>query len=233
MTLSPSPAEPVGEPMRHGFQEELEQLRLQVELMGVRVDENLERMREVLRGGDLSLAEAAYRADDEIDAMNVSLTERCYLLLGRESPVASDLRFIVSVLRIISELERVGDLALRVVKLAPDQPALSASGIAWDILLTVGDEAVELYRTSLRAWSAQDLGLATELASQTRPLDLYYERLISELQRLDGPDAVRVAMGVFVGGRALERIADHSAIIGARLRYLITGEPAHLAAEVR
>ena len=219
--------------MRHGFQEELEQLRLQVELMGVRVDENLERMREVLRGGDLSLAEAAYRADDEIDAMNVSLTERCYLLLGRESPVASDLRFIVSVLRIISELERVGDLALRVVKLAPDQPALSASGIAWDILLTVGDEAVELYRTSLRAWSAQDLGLATELASQTRPLDLYYERLISELQRLDGPDAVRVAMGVFVGGRALERIADHSAIIGARLRYLITGEPAHLAAEVR
>lgn len=219
--------------MRHGFQEELEQLRLQVELMGVRVDENLERMREILRSGDQALASAAFAADDEIDAMNVSLTERCYLLLGRESPVASDLRFIVSVLRIISELERVGDLALRVVKLAPDQPGLAASGIAWDILLTVGDEAVELYRTALRAWSAQDLGLATELASQTRPLDLYYERLISELQRLEGPDAVRVAMGVFVGGRALERIADHSAIIGARLRYLITGEPAHLAAEVR
>jgi phosphate transport system protein len=233
LTLAPTPSEPVGEPMRHGFHEELDQLRLQVELMGVRVDENLERMREVLRTGDLAVAEAAYRADDEIDAMNVSLTERCYLLLGRESPVASDLRFIVSVLRIVSELERVGDLALRVVKLAPDQPALEASGIAWDILLTVGDEAVELYRTALRAWSAQDLGLATELAARTRSLDLYYERMISELQHLEGPDAVRVAMGVFVGGRALERIADHSAIIGARLRYLITGEPAHLAAEVR
>ncbi len=219
--------------MRHGFQEELEQLRLQVELMGVRVDENLERMREILRSGDVALAEVCFRADDEIDAMNVSLTERCYTLLGRESPVASDLRFIVSVLRIIAELERVGDLALRVVKLAPEQPLLASSGTAWDILLTVGDEAVELYRTALRAWSSQDLGLATELASQTRSLDLYYERLISELQRLDGPDAVRVAMGVFVGGRALERIADHSAIIGARLRYLITGEPAHLAAEVR
>ncbi|MGK2948408.1 MAG: phosphate signaling complex protein PhoU [Acidimicrobiales bacterium] len=231
--MTPSASEPIGEPMRHGFQEELEQLRLQVELMGVRVDENLERMREILRSGDEALAAAAFAADDEIDAMNVSLTERCYLLLGRESPVASDLRFIVSVLRIISELERVGDLALRVVKLAPDQPTLAASGIAWDILLTVGDEAVELYRTALRAWSAQDLGLATELASQTRPLDLYYERLISELQRLEGPDAVRVSMGVFVAGRALERIADHSAIIGARLRYLITGEPAHLAAEVR
>jgi phosphate transport system protein len=227
----PEPAP--GEPLRQGFHEELEQLRLQVELMGVRVDENLERMRTVLGTGDEVLAAAAFAADDDIDAMNVSLTERCYLLLGRESPVASDLRFVVSVVRIISELERVGDLALRVVKLWPEQPVLSGTGVVWDILVTLADEAVELYRTSLRAWSTQDLGLATTLATQGRGLDLYYERLVIELQRLEGPDAVRVAMDALVAGRALERIADHSAIIGARLRYLITGEPAHLAAEVR
>jgi phosphate transport system protein len=228
-----SSAEPAGEPMRHGFHEELDQLRLQVELMGVRVDENLERMRTVLSTGDEVAAAAAFACDDEIDAMNVSLTERCYLLLGRESPVASDLRFVVSVLRIVSELERVGDLALRVVKLAPEHAILSSVGVVWDILLTVADEAVDLFRTALRAWSAQDLALATALATEHRNLDLYYERLISELQRLEGPDAVRIAMDAFVAGRALERIADHSAIIGARLRYLITGEPAHLAAEVR
>jgi len=219
--------------LRLGFQEELDQLKLQVELMGVRVDENLERMRTVLRTGDAALAAMTLSADDEIDAMNVSLTERCYLLLGREAPVASDLRFIVSVLRIISELERVGDLALRVVKLARHQPALAGHEAVWDVLVTVADEAVELYRTSLRAWSAQDLGLATELASQGRSLDVYYERLVYELQRLQGPDAVTTAMDTLVAGRALERIADHAAVIGARLRYLITGEPAHLAAEVR
>jgi len=222
-----------GEPLRQGFHEELEQLRLQVELMGVRVDENLERMRIVLRTGDELLAASSFAADDDIDAMNVSLTERCYLLLGREAPVASDLRFIVSVVRIISELERVGDLALRVVKLWPEQPVLRETGVVWDILLTLADEAVELFRTALRAWSTQDLGLATTLATQGRGLDLYYERLVIELQRLEGTDAVRVAMDALVAGRALERIADHSAIIGARLRYLITGEPAHLAAEVR
>jgi phosphate transport system protein len=227
----PEPAP--GEPLRQGFHDELEQLRLQVELMGVRVDENLERMRTVLRTGDEVLAATAFAADDDIDAMNVSLTERCYLLLGRESPVASDLRFVVSVVRIISELERVGDLALRVVKLWPEQAVLCRTGVVWDILLTLADEAVELYRTSLRAWSSQDLGLATTLATQGRGLDLYYERLVIELQRLEGPTAVRVAMDALVAGRALERIADHSAIIGARLRYLITGEPAHLAAEVR
>jgi phosphate uptake regulator len=86
---------------------------------------------------------------------------------------------------------------------------------------------------ALRAWSLQDLQLATSLATDDRNLDLYFERLMSELKRLDGPDAVRVAMVCFSAGRALERIADHGAIIGARLRYLITGEPAHLAAEVR
>jgi phosphate transport system protein len=221
------------EPLRHGFREELEQLRLQVELMGVRVDENLERMRESLRSGDPALAATAFAADNEIDAMNVSLTERCYLLLSRESPVASDLRFIVSVLRIVSELERVGDLALRVVKLSPKHELLVRSEVLFDILVTMADEAVEIYRVALRAWSTQDLQLATDLATQTRDLDLYYERLMSELKRLEGPDAVSVAMACFSAGRALERIADHGAIIGARLRYLITGEPAHLAAEVR
>ena len=147
--------------------------------------------------------------------------------------MASDLRFIVSVLRIISEFERVGDLALRVVKLTPKHELLQRSEVLFDILITVADEAVEIYRTALRAWSAQDLRLATELATQNRNLDLYYERLMGELKRLEGPDAVRIAMAAFAAGRALERIADHSAIIGARLRYLITGEPAHLAAEVR
>ena len=221
------------EPLRHGFREELDQLRLQVELMGVRVDENLERMRQNLRSGDAALARGAVAADSEIDAMNVSLTERCYLLLGREAPVASYLRFIVSVLRIVSELERIGDLALRVVKLSPKHDLLERSDVLFDILVTVADEAVDMFRIALRAWSAQDLDLATALATQNRSLDLYYERLMSELKRLEGPDAVGIAMAAFAAGRALERIADHSAVIGARLRYLITGEPAHLAAEVR
>jgi len=229
MSSNPQPVEP----LRQGFREELDQLRLQVELMGVRVDENLERTRECLRTGDVRLASMAIEADNEIDAMNVSLTERCYLLLGREAPVASDLRFVVSVLRIISELERVGDLALRVVNLTPKHDLLRRSDVLFDILVAVADEAIEMYRTALRAWAAQDLRLATELATEHRSLDLYYERLMGELKALEGPDAVSTAMAAFTAGRALERIADHSAIIGARLRYLITGEPAHLAAEVR
>lgn len=224
---------PAPVPVRVAFHDELDQLRLQVELMGVRVDQNLERMRRVLETADTGVVDGALVADDEIDAMHISLLERCYQLLNREAPMMSDLRFLVSVVRILSELERVGDLALRVIKLAPQADLLARSGAAWDIVRTLADTAVDQYRTALRAWSAQDLGLATQLAENRPHFGSHLERMMVELRRFDGPDAVRVAMGVYVAGQAVDRIADHAMIIGARLRYLITGEATHLAAEVR
>ena len=219
--------------VRHHFAEELEQLRLQVELMGVRVDENLERMRIVLRTGDPDLAERMIAGDDGIDAMNVSLTERCYDLLRREAPVATDLRFVVSVLRVLSDIERIGDLSLRVAKQAPDHDALRASAVTFDILLAICDEAIERFRTALRAWAEMDLTLAISVTGTNRAMDALQERLMLELLRVDGNDAARIAVATFAVGRALERIGDHAAVIGTRVRYLITGDPAHLAAEVR
>lgn len=219
--------------VRKSFQAELDQLRLQVELMGVKVDQNLERMREVIVDGNEMIAAFALAQDDDIDEMNVSLTERCYDILARENPVASDLRFIVSVLRILSELERVGDLALRVVKLNPQRDLWAGSSGTYDILLSMADTSIDAYRGALRAWSAQDLGLATELAERIHTMDTHYESLMSRLLLLDGSDAVAIATNTLIAGRSLERIADHAAIIGARLRYLLTGDPDHLSAEVR
>jgi phosphate transport system protein len=219
--------------VRHAFSAELDQLRLQVEVMAVRVDQNLERMREVLTTGNADPAVLAINADDDIDAMNVSLTERCYELIAREAPVASDLRFVVSVLRVLGELERIGDLALRVVKLAPDWELIRSGERTYDILLSMADLAVGQYRTALRAWSAQDLVLADELARSGKAMDPTTEQLMRELLRLEGPDAVACAIRTLVAGRSLDRIADHASIIGARLRYLLTGDPDHLATEIR
>jgi phosphate transport system protein len=221
-------------PLRLGFRDELEQLRLQVELMGVLVDQNLERMREILDHGEAEgVAAAAFETDDEIDAMHVSLLGRCYQLLNQQSPMAGDLRYIVSVVRMLSEFERIGDLALRVIKLGPDVEELQNCGAAWDIVRTLADTAVEQYRTALRAWATQDLILATMLVEQRPALYTIQERLLDALRRLEGPDAVSLAMHLFIAGQAADRIADHAAVIGARLRYLLTGEAAHLAAEVR
>lgn len=219
--------------LRHQFTEELEQLRMQVEVMAIRVDQNLERMREVLAHGDVALADTAIRADNEIDAMNLSLMERCYDVLRREAPVASDLRFIVSVLRVLGELERIGDLSLRVDKVAEQHALLSFNPDVFDVLNTMADQALDRYRIALRAWAAMDLGLAEELASADGSLDSLQNRLTTELVRLEGPDAARVAMIASGVGRAIDRISDHATIIGVRLRYLITGDPDHLAAEIR
>ncbi len=153
-------------PARSAYQSELEQLRLQVELMGVRVDQNLERMRSVLHHGDPREAELALEADDEIDAMQVSLTERCYDLLAREQPVASDLRLIVSVVRITAELERIGDLALRVVKLTPDHALLRQSTEIFDLLAALADLALDHYRLALRSFATQSPDLAEEVVGR-------------------------------------------------------------------
>ena len=221
-----------GGPVRQHYTAELDQLALQVEIMGVLVDQNLERMREVLRTGTGSVAEDAVAADDNIDAMNVSLMERCYELLRREAPVASDLRLIVSALRVTAELERIGDLALRVVKLYPHHELLTAVPRAFDVLTTMADLALERYRDALRAWSSHDLDLAMRVAAEPQG-GLTTAALVEALLAYEGPDGVAITLRTMVAGQALDRIVDHAAVLGARVRYLITGDPDHLAAEVR
>ena len=148
--------------------------------------------------------------------------------------MASDLRFLVSVVRILSELERVGDLALRVIKLAPEVEELSDCGPAWDIVRTLVDVAVEQYRTALRAWSAQDLG-AGDPARRAPPAasSRSTSGWSTSCGASTGPTRWPSPCTCSWPGQAADRIADHAAIIGARLRYLLTGEAAHLVAEVR
>lgn len=201
--------------------------------MAVRVSEELERMRRVLLTGDAAPAATALAADDDVDAMLVSLTGRCYELIGRQSPVASDLRFIVSVLRMLEELERVGDLSLRVVKQVDLQPVLVSEPAVFSTLEAMAEVAQDLYRVALKAWSSQDLELACTLAERSQMMDGHYGTLVDHLLSLEGADATRVAVTAVLVGRALERIADHAVIIGERLRYLLTGDPSFIASEVR
>jgi phosphate transport system protein len=217
---------------RSAFVFDLEQLRLQVEIMALKVDEALQRSTQVLLVGDLELANDVMAGDDDIDAMFVSLTERCYDLLIRQSPVASDLRLVVSVLRIISELERTGDLCLRIVKLAPEHHLLSADAEVFSILREMVAEAINLFRVAVRAWAAQDLRLALSLEQRDDAMDAHNSRLMTAILRLQGPTAAGQAVAAVLAGRALERIADHSVMVGERLRYMLTGDVASLSKEI-
>jgi phosphate transport system protein len=190
-------------------------------------------MRAVLRDGDRSLATAVVAADDEIDAMSVSLTERCYEVLAREGPVAGDLRLIVSVIRVLAELERIGDLALRVVSVVEDHDLLASDERVFDILQVMADSAIDRYRAVMQAWAAEDLVGATRVVEESHAMDVNADQLITALLALRGDNAVRIAIESFHAGRALERISDHAVVIAARIQYLITGEAEHLSSEVR
>ncbi len=201
--------------------------------MALRVDENLRRMGRVLADGDPDAAEAMLAADDEIDAMNVSLMDRCYTVLRTEAPLASDLRLVVSVLRILSELERIGDLTLRVAKTAPEHDLLRSCPEGHVLLCSMARIAEERYQLALAAWARTDLDAAEELSRSGAMIEPLQSELVEVLTRATGADVARLAIVCSSIGRTLDRIVDHTVIIGARVRYLITGEVDHLAAEVR
>lgn len=200
--------------------------------MALKVDEALQRSTQVLLTGDLELADTVVAGDDEIDAMFVSLAERSYELVARQSPVASDLRLVVSVLRIIGDLERTGDLCLRIVKSAPHHDLIVSSKGTFGILREMAHEAITLYRIAFQAWSAQDLRLARSLEERDDAMDAHYARLMAAIMRLEGPRAVPQAIQTMLAGRALERIADHSVMVGERLRYMLTGDTQSLSNEI-
>jgi phosphate transport system protein len=220
------------ESARTYFDFALDQLKIQVEMMALRVDAALESSARVLLAGDLALAHDVILGDNEIDEMFVSLSERCYDLLGRQSPVASDLRLVVSVLSVIQDLERTGDLCLRIVKLAPDHHLLALNRDTFSILQDMARTATELFRLAIKAFSSQDLRLAHSLEQRDDAMDAYNERLTEAIFAMDGPGAVPQAVQTMLAGRALERIADHSVMVGERLRYLLTGDLGSLSKQI-
>lgn len=216
---------------RSAFADELDGLRLQVEVMALLVGEAVQRARDVLASGDAGLAQTIVEADDAIDDMQVSLTERCYQLLAREAPVAGDLRLVVSVIRVLHELERIGDLAIRVAKSVDDQPVVARHPAIYQVLLALADNVVDRFEAVRAGWSAASVEPLDGL-DEADPLRLFADPLVQYVLELDGPDAVRAALASLSIGRSFDRIGDHAQIMACRLRYLVTGDPVYLADEV-
>ncbi|MGI9613254.1 MAG: phosphate signaling complex PhoU family protein [Acidimicrobiales bacterium] len=217
--------------VRGGFAGELESLRLQVEVMTIRVADAVMGARTLLESGDADLAQTLVDADDAIDDMHTSLEEQCYRLLAREAPVAADLRLVVSVIRVLHELERIGDLALRVLKSIDDIPLIAAHREVYELLLGLADNVVARFLAVQRGWSESSIE-PLEALDESDPLARFADPLVNQLMALTGPDSVRVALAAMYIGRSFDRIGDHTQIMASRLQYLVTGDSAHLAEEV-
>ena len=200
--------------------------------MALKVEGVIAKAAKVLETGDCDLAEEIVAGDDEIDDMLVSLTKQCYDILSTQAPVAGDLRLVVSVVRIVSDLERTADLCLRIAKLAPNQEMIASHPRTFALIGSMAKKALHLFSAATRAWSTQDLRAARALEQLDDELDADTTRLMEEILLIKGPDAVAVAVTTLLAGRALERIADHSVMMGERLAYMLTGDEHSLSREV-
>ncbi|MGH9224329.1 MAG: phosphate signaling complex protein PhoU [Acidimicrobiales bacterium] len=217
--------------MREPFQEALDALRVDVDVLGRMAERAVGAAVAALVGDRRAQAQDVIAGDDSLDALFVALEERAYALIAQQAPVATDLRFLMSALRVMADYEKTGDRAVAVAKTAladwDREPATLT------LLGLMGDLALTLVAAARTAWLDPDLTVAAGLKDRDTILDDCYRRLTEHLIAQRGPGATALALHAHTAGRNLERIADHAVMIGERVSYLLTGDPSALAAEIR
>jgi phosphate transport system protein len=210
---------------RKTFQHNLEDIRHEMVQMAALVTEGIARSTEVVLVGDLADAQRIIEEDDPLDARAVELEERCYQQLALQQPMAGDLRSLVTAIRMISEIERSGDLVVNIAKGArrifgTDLPARLRGQIS-----QMGEECTRLFRLAIDAYIDEDAGMAAALDDLDDRLDAIHGDYIQEifLAHNAGELEIQGAVQLALIGRYYERIGDHAVNIGERVRYMVTG----------
>ena len=217
-------------PPRARFHEALEMLRVDVDALGAMAQHAVTGAVAALVDQDRAQAGAVKEGDNRIDALFVALEERSYALIAQQAPVATDLRFLMSALRVMSDFEKVGDRAVSIAKSAVADWEREPATVT--LLGRMGDQALALIGAARRAWLDLDLALAADLNRRDDELDGCYCRLVAHLLAQHGDNATGLVLYAYGAGRNLERIADHAVMIGERVSYLVTGDPSALVAEI-
>jgi phosphate transport system protein len=212
--------------MRVSFHEELEQLEAALQEEGALVLRVLRSALNALARGDDELADEVIGFDDEIDIRYVGIEEGVQSLLARQTPVATDLRLVLAVLRINLHLERMADYCVTVAKLTKLMGKLDVSGEAiLSSLEDMGQRAEQMIRVALDAFADRDLEKAQSLQDLDELIDRANRRAIEDVLALgDSMDEREYGLRMLVVSRCVERIGDHAVDIGEQVAYLVTGD---------
>ena len=211
--------------MRDAYHEELEALSDSLVEMTRLVGSAINRASTALQDADLTLAESVIAADDAVDALRDELDRRAFDLLARQQPVATDLRIVVTAMHMSSDLERMGDLARHIAKVArlryPDSavpPALSAH------ILQMGQIAERIVAKAGSVIASMDTTAALSLEQDDDAMDELHRQLFDAIlhDKTDLPRETLVDLTLL--GRYYERFADHAVSVAQRVVYLVTGE---------
>jgi len=211
--------------MRIAFHKELESIDQEIVRMGALVERSTQMATTALIEGDKALAQRVREGDEEIDAAFLDIEKRALALLAQQAPVAGDLRLIVAILRVVNDLERAGDLAYNIAKLAQledfREPNLKS---VRSLVAELGEAAGALLGSAIDAWAKKDEKLAADISLKDDRLDDLHAQLIAGLVELKGEDSLASAIRLAMVGRYFERIGDHAVNLGERIRYFVTGD---------
>jgi len=211
--------------MRDSFHEDLEAITALQLKMAVLVKDAIEKATTSLLTSDLALAEKVIEEDAQIDLIHHDLDERVIDLMARQQPVASDLRALVSAIRISADLERMGDLAHHLAKLARMRYPNSAVPAEFtDLIASMGAEASRITEKMTVVIEFRDTTRALEVEKDDDAMDQLQRKLIASLVDPNGKHNVETSIDMAFASRYYERFSDHAVSISRRIYYIATGE---------
>ena len=212
--------------MRASFHHELEQLEEAIQEEGALVLRVLRSALNALARGDDELADEVIRFDDEIDKRYLKIEEGVQSLLARQTPVASDLRLVLAVLRVNLHLERMADYCVTVAKLTKLMGGLNVSDEAIaNSIEDMGQRAEQMIRVAMDAFAGRDAERAQTLVELDELIDRANRNASEDVLSLgDSPEEREYGLRMLVVSRCVERIGDHAVDIGEQVVYLVTGE---------
>jgi phosphate transport system protein len=220
--------------MRDAYHEDLDAITDQLVEMAGLAGSMMGRATTALLDADLALAEGVISADVAVDALYRQVEGMALDLLARQQPVASDLRVLITSLRMVADLERMGDHAMHVAKLARRRyPDKAVPRELRSTVLEMGQVAQQIVEKAGSVIAGRDVSLADELEADDDVMDDYQRKLFTRLLSQERPHSVEEAIDVTLIGRYYERFADHAVSVARRVVYLVTGErPGATVAEI-
>lgn len=204
---------------------EIKNLNKLILQLGGHVEENLRQGIQALQSPDATRSAHIVKEDVRVDSLEVRVEEECLKVLALHQPVASDLRYIVSILKINGDLERIGDLSSSLARNSSDLQGKPLIEVPADFM-QLATHSREMLHQSLDALVARDITACQRILYRDHQVNHLYYRIKDWFvgQIKSDPDSTPAALEIFQAAKNLERIADHACNIAEDIIYLVTGE---------
>jgi len=208
------------------FEKELQDVRSRVLAMGGLLEKQVSGALEALMTGEADLARQVIETDKEVNALEMSIDEECIQILALRQPTAGDLRLVTAILKTITDLERIGDEAASIARMALNLSEKDRPKKNYRELQSLGHHVIGMLRDALDAFARFDVDQAFKVASEDQEVDAEYETIIRQLitYMMEDPRAVTRALDMMWSARSLERIADHAHNVCQHIIYLVEGK---------